>query len=345
MRSRRSKRIQNGGTTLNTTILGAGSFGTAMAVHLAALGHNVKMWTIDCRQAETINNSHRNNFCFLDTELPDKITATTDLREALGFSERYIMAIPTQFEREVCGKIAALSPASGHMLNLAKGIEISTGSLLHKVHEELCPQMIYSALSGPSHAEEVLIDLPTTVALASQDEEEAKSWQELLNGGNFRVYTSTDVAGLEVGGATKNIYAIAAGISKALQLGDNALAALVSRGLAEIMRFGAKLGASPLTLSGLAGVGDLMVTCYSMHSRNFRLGLAVGSGISMDEAITELGQVAEGAYTVRAVVENSKKFAVEMPLADAVYRVLYKNEDPEALLKELFARPVKSEMR
>ncbi len=345
MRSRRSKRILNGGTTLNTTILGAGSFGTAMAVHLATLGHNVKMWTIDGQQAETINNSHRNNFCFLNTELPEKITATTDLREALGFSDRYIMAIPTQFEREVCGKIAALSPAPGHMLNLAKGIEISTGNLLHKVHEELCPQMIYSALSGPSHAEEVLIDRPTTVALASRDEEEAKSWQELLNGGNFRVYTSTDVVGLEVGGATKNIYAIAAGISKALQLGDNALAALASRGLAEIMRFGAKLGASPLTLSGLAGVGDLMVTCYSMHSRNFRLGLAVGSGISMDEAVAELGQVAEGAYTVRAVVENSKKFAVEMPLADAVYRVLYKDENPQELLKELFARPVKSEMR
>ena len=338
-------RILNGGTTLNITILGAGSFGTAMAVHLASLGHNVKMWTIDGKQAETINGSHRNNFCFFDTALPVNIAATTGLRESLDFSDRYIMAIPTQFEREVCGKIAALAPAPGHMLNLAKGIEISTGNLLHKVHGELCPQMVYSALSGPSHAEEVLIDCPTTVALASGDEEEAKSWQKLLNGGNFRVYTSTDGIGLEVGGATKNIYAIAAGISKALKLGDNALAALASRGLAEIMRFGAKLGASPLTLSGLAGVGALMVTCYSMHSRNFRLGLAVGSGMSMEEAVAELGQVAEGAYTVRAVIENSKKFNVEMPLADAVYRVLYKNEDPKALLKELFARPVKSEMR
>lgn len=330
---------------MKITILGAGSFGTAMAVHLASLGNEILMWTIDGPQAEAINDSGRNNFCFTDTELPKTVKATTDLKEALAFSDRYIMAIPTQFIREVCKKAASAAPAGAHILNLSKGIEIATGSLLHKIYEEECPQLVYSALSGPSHAEEVLIECPTTVALASKDEEEAKSWQAILNGGNFRVYTGTDVVGLEVGGATKNIYAVAAGISKALDLGDNALAALAARGLAEMMRFGATMGASPLTLSGLAGVGDLMVTCYSLHSRNFRLGLAVGSGMSFDEAVQSLGQVAEGAYTVRAVIENSKKFGVEMPLAEAVYRVLYKGEKPKELLKELFARPVKTEMR
>lgn len=330
---------------MKITILGAGSFGTAMAVHLANLGNEVLMWTIDQKQADVINSEHHNNFCFSETKLPETIKCTTDMKEAADFSDRFIMAIPTQFIREVCKKLAPAAKSGSHILNLSKGIEISTGSLLHKIYEEECPQITYSALSGPSHAEEVLIECPTTVALASKDEEEAKSWQAILNGGNFRVYTGTDVVGLEVGGSTKNIYAVAAGICKALEYGDNALAALASRGLAEMMRFGAKMGASPMTLSGLAGVGDLMVTCYSMHSRNFRLGLLIGHGKSLDEAVANLGQVAEGAYTVRAVIENSKKYGVEMPLAEAVYRVLYKGEDPRKLVKELFARPVKSEMR
>lgn len=330
---------------MNITMLGAGSFGTAMAKHLADMQHKVLMWTIDKEQSESINSCGRNTFCFQDTILPDSIKCTLDLKEALAFSDRVIMAIPTQFERDVCEKITAAGATGGHMLNLAKGIEISTGFLLHKVHEELCPQFIYSALSGPSHAEEVLIGCPTAVALASYHKGEAEGWQKILTGNNFRVYTSDDVVGLEVGGATKNIYAVAAGISKAMNLGDNALAAIACRGLAEIMRFGNKMGASPLTLSGLAGVGDLMVTCYSMHSRNFRLGLAIGSGKTLEEAAEELGQVAEGAYTVRAIIENSKKFEVEMPLAEGVYRILYDGESPAKILNELFARPLKAEMR
>ena len=328
---------------MNITMLGAGSFGTGMSKHLADLGHNILMWTIDKEQSESINKSGRNTFCFQDTILPRTIKCTMDMDEALNFSDRVIMAIPTQFEREVCQKVAATCKKNLHMLNLAKGIEISTGYLLHKVHEEESPENIYSALSGPSHAEEVLIGCPTAVALASFHEGEAESWQKILTGNNFRVYTSDDVIGLEVGGATKNIYAVAAGISKAMKLGDNALAAIACRGLAEIMRFGKKLGAKPMTLSGLAGVGDLMVTCYSMHSRNFRLGLAVGSGKTFDEAAEELGQVAEGAYTVRAVIENSKKFDVEMPLAEGVYRILYKGESPESIMRELFSRPLKAE--
>ena len=330
---------------MNITIIGAGSFGTAMSVHLASLGNEILMWTIDESQAKAIEERRRNNFCFRDTTLPSAVHCTTDLAAALEFSDRFIMAVPTQVVREVCLKVASFGEREGHLLNLAKGIEISTGSLLHKIYAECCPFLEYSALSGPSHAEEVLAGRPTTVAVASAFEDEAKSWQEIVSGNNFRAYTGTDVVGLEVGGATKNIYAIAAGIAKALDLGDNALAALASRGLAEITRFGVKLGASPMTLSGLAGVGDLIVTCYSMFSRNFRLGLAVGSGMSLDEAAESLGQVAEGAYTVRAIVENSKQFGVEMPIAEAVYRVLYKGENPRELVDELFARPLKPETR
>lgn len=330
---------------MNISILGAGSFGTAMAVHLASLGSEVLMWTVDEGQARVIEETRRNNFCFSDTELPPSVRCTTDMERTLDFSDRYIVAIPTQFVRSVCARAASLRKGEGHILNLSKGIEIATGDLLHKVYAESCPSLAYSVLSGPSHAEEVLAGRPTTVALASSREEEAKSWQAIISGNNFRVYTGTDVIGLEVGGAVKNIYAIAAGVAKALDLGDNAMAALASRGLAEIMRLGVKLGASPLTLSGLAGVGDLIVTCYSMFSRNFRLGLAIGGGMTLEEAADSLGQVAEGAYTVRAVVENGRKFGVEMPIAEAVYRVLYKGERPQELLKELFARPLKAEMR
>lgn len=329
---------------MNISVLGAGSFGTAIATHLASTGNSVLMWSIDEEQAKSINNHGINNFCFCDVKLNEKIKCTTSISEILSFSDKYIMAIPTQFVREVYLKIAREKVPKGHILNLAKGIEISTGSLLHKVQQETCPNLLYSVLSGPSHAEEVLLGCPTAVVVASEFENESLFWQSLLTKNKFRAYSSSDVAGVEIGGATKNIYAIAAGISKAMKLGDNALAAIATRGLAEIMRLGQKMGASPLTLSGLAGVGDLMVTCYSMHSRNFRLGLTVGSGKDLDSAIKELGQVAEGAYTVKAIIDNSKLFNVEMPLANGVYRILYENASPEEILNELFTRPLKPEL-
>ena len=329
---------------MDITVLGAGSFGTAMSSHLARLGNSVLMWTIDAEQSDAINYTRHNNFCFQETELDEKIRCTVDIREALDFSDYLIMAIPTQFEREVCEKIAEAKRDPAHMLNLAKGIEISTGCLLHEIHIEIIPDYKYSVLSGPSFAAEVLAGKPTVVSIASNVEGEAENWQRIISGNNFRIYTSADIVGLEVGGSTKNIYAVAAGICKAMDLGNNAQAALTCRGLAEIMRFGQKMGASPLTLSGLAGVGDLVLTCNSTLSRNFRLGLAVGAGKSLDEAAAELGQVAEGAFTARAVVENSKKFAVDMPLADGVYRILYEGQSPDKILEELFARPLKAEI-
>lgn len=331
---------------MKISILGAGSFGTAMASHLANLENEILLWTLDKNQAKSINDSGYNPFCFQEYKLSGRIRATISLEEALVFSERVIVAIPTQAVRDVLTKVTGAGKREGHFLNLSKGIEMSSGYLLHKVYEETCPGFTYSALSGPSHAEEVISGLPTAVSLASFADSEAENWQTIINGNNFRIYTADDVTGLEVGGAAKNIYAIAAGITKAMNLGDNALAGLVCRSLAEIMRLGQEMGASPLTLSGLAGVGDLMVTCYSAHSRNFRLGMAIGSGKSFDEAVASLNhQVAEGAYTVRAIMENSKKFEVELPLAESVYRVLYKGDSPKEILRELMARPQKAEMR
>lgn len=329
---------------MKISILGAGSFGTAMANHLASLGNDVLMWSIDENQTASINGTGYNTFCFQDIKLPDRVRATLSLEEALDFSRRVIMAIPTQAVREVLAKISASGRSGGHFLNLAKGIEMRSGNLLHKLYEESGLEFTYSTLSGPSHAEEVIANCPTAVALASLAEGEAEKWQEIVAGGNLRIYTSDDVVGLEVGGSAKNIYAVAAGISKAMKLGDNAMAAIVCRGLAEIMRLGREMGASPLTLSGLAGVGDLMVTCYSMHSRNFRLGLAIGGGQSFDDAVVSLGQVAEGAYTVRAIVENSKKFNIELPIAESVYKILYKEVSPQTIVQELLSRPLKAEM-
>lgn len=329
---------------MKISILGAGSFGTAMANHLANLGNDILMWSIEKDQADSINSTGHNTFCFQDVKLPDKVKATLSLEDTLDFSDRVIIAIPTQAIRDVLAKVAATGRSGGHFLNLAKGIEVRSGNLLHKVYDEMCQGFTYSALSGPSHAEEVIADCPTAVALASRTPGEAEKWQKIIAGNNLRIYTSNDVVGLEVGGSAKNIYAVAAGIAKAMKLGDNAMAAIVCRGLAEIMRLGSEMGASPLTLSGLAGIGDLVVTCYSMHSRNFRLGLAVGNGQSFDDAVASLGQVAEGAYTVRAIVENSKKFKIELPIAESVYRVLYKEESPQMIVKELLARPLKPEI-
>lgn len=328
---------------MKISILGAGSFGTAMANHLAKLGNDILIWTIDGHQADSINDTGYNPLRFKDVKLSDKIHATLSLEETLVFSEHVIAAIPTQAVREVLEKVAAAGKGGRHLLNLAKGIEIRSGKLLHQIYQEACPECTYSTLSGPSHAEEIIEELPTAVALASFAKGEAEKWQQIITGNSFRIYTSDDVVGLEVGGATKNIYAIAAGIAKAMGLGDNATAALVCRGLAEIMRLGGKMGASPMTLSGLAGVGDLLVTCYSMHSRNFRLGFAIGAGKNFDEAVDSLGEVAEGAYTVRAVIENSKDFNVELPIAEGVYRILYQGESPQEIVRELLLRPLKSE--
>lgn len=328
---------------MKITILGAGSFGTAMACHLAGMDYEILLWTNDAEQCESINTKHRNSFCFQDTELSKNISCTLDLKSALDFSDHVIMAIPTQAVRSVLEQVAKVKTGFC-MLNLAKGVEISTGKLIHEINAEICPKNIYSVLSGPSHAEELLIGCPTTVAVASYADAEAEKWQELLSGGKFRIYTSNDVIGLEVGGAIKNIYAIASGIISAQKLGDNARAALACRGLAEMMRFGQKLGAKPITLAGLAGVGDLMVTCCSELSRNFRLGVKIGEGKDFETAVKEIGQVAEGAYTVRAIVENSKKFGVEMPLAEGVYKILYEGLLPEKLIEQYFARPLKKEL-
>jgi len=326
------------------TVFGAGSWGTAVADRGARRGHDVILWCRQEDQARAINTTGRNPRYLTGASLSPSLNATSDLHEAAGHSERWILAVPTQALREVLNRLAATAPRFLSVCNAAKGIEIVSRKLIHEIVAEILPGARYSVLSGPSHAEEVVVGQPTAVVVASSDSREAALWQNLLNGGTFRVYTGTDVVGVEVGGAVKNVMAVAAGVARAMGLGDNAVAALVSRGLAETMRLGARLGARPLTLAGLAGVGDLMVTCYSHHSRNFRLGLALGEGLSLQEALERIGQVAEGATTVTAVVALSRELNGELPLAEAVHRVLYESVPPARVLEALFLRDPKPEL-
>lgn len=326
------------------TVFGAGSWGTALANHLQDAGHEVTLWCRRASQARAINMAGRNPDYLADVDLARDLTATSNLEEAAGLGERFVMAVPTQGVRSFLLDARTVLPCACLLCNVAKGIEISTGYRISQIVSELLPEAKYTVLSGPSHAEEVARMKPTAVVAASLWPEEAQKWQKIFTARYFRVYTSDDVTGVETGGAIKNVIAVAAGISAAMGLGDNATAALVSRGLAEVMRFGAKTGANPLTLAGLAGVGDLMVTCYSDLSRNYRLGKAVGSGIGPEKARKGLGQVAEGYYTAAALVRQARDLGVELPITEAVYRILYQDVSPSQALEELFSRELKPEV-
>lgn len=331
---------------MKLTVLGAGSFGSAIANHAAGMGHDVLLWCRRAEQAEAINKTRENPDYHRGIKLHPSLSAGKDLEECLAFSNRLILAIPAQFQRGILENIAQ-SPANRrgfHLLNLAKGIEIGTGCFMHQIASELLPSASYSVLSGPSHAEEVARGMPTALVAASTEERRAVAWQELLNNRRLRVYTSDDVQGVEIGGAMKNVIAIAVGVARSMEFGDNSIAALVTRGLAEIMRYGAFTGANPITLAGLTGIGDLMVTCYSMYSRNLRFGLAVGRGKTPEEAAGEIGQVVEGMHTCRALVLRARMDGVELPLSEGIYRVLYEEASVADVLTELLFRDPKPEI-
>lgn len=332
---------------MTIAVLGAGSFGTAMANHLARTGQEVVLWCRTAEQARHINERRRNPRYLKEYPLVESLKAAAaaekNLAEALEGAGRVILALPTQSLRGVLERLAALPPEGRVFLSLAKGIEISTGLMPRAIFDAVLPGRSYSALSGPSHAEEVVRELPTAVIVASADPEAALGWQAVLNTPRFRVYTSGDVTGVELGGAVKNIIAIAVGIAHALSVGDNAKAALTTRGLAEIMRLGTAIGASPLTLAGLAGVGDLMATCYSPHSRNFRFGAAIGRGASPESAAAEIGQVVEGAHTVKALVAYARKAGIELPISEGVHAILYEGAVLQDVINRLLFRDPKPE--
>lgn len=327
----------------SAAILGAGSLGTALAKLLTPKLSPIILVSNEASCADGINRDHRNPKYLSEIPLASHIRATTDHREAIGHP-LVIFAVPTLAIRSEAEKLKAAGVAQNvPLLTCAKGIERNTGERMSEILLEIFPHNPIAVLTGPNHAEEIANDLVTCAVIASEDAKLAAELQQLFTLPHFRSYTSNDLAGAEIGGAVKNVYAIAAGMAHGLGLGDNAVAALVTRALAEMTRLGTALGGNPETFSGLSGVGDLIVTCFSEHSRNHRVGLALGKGQSLDQAVQSLGMVAEGVPNTLSIHDAARKVGVRTPILDAVYSVLYENKQAAAAMYELLNRDPRPE--
>ncbi|MCB1132269.1 MAG: NAD(P)-dependent glycerol-3-phosphate dehydrogenase [Verrucomicrobiae bacterium] len=324
-------------------ILGAGSLGTSLAKLLSPKAGSIVFITIDGKCAEGINKDHRNPSFLTHIGLPDHVTATTDHRKALDVP-LVIFAVPTVGVRSEAEKLKAAGlPESTVLLTCTKGIERGTGERMSQILKDVFPNNPIAILTGPNHAEEIAEGLVTCAVVASENQAVATELQELFTFPHFRTYTSDDVAGLEIGGAVKNVYAIAAGMAHGLGLGDNAVAALVTRALAEMTRLGVAMGGRAETFAGLSGVGDLIVTCFSEHSRNHRVGLAIGQGRTLGEAVDSLGMVAEGVPNSISIHETARERNVRTPIIDAVFSVLHEGKPAAVAMRELLDRDPRPE--
>lgn len=329
------------------TVVGAGSWGTALALVLADNGHEVRIWGHKREQIDEINTYHTNKKYLPEITLPENIVGYSSLEEALNQVDTLVLAVPTKAIREVLRKIIEVHKSPLTIVSVSKGIEPDTLKRVSEVIEdEMPPELLEDivVLSGPSHAEEVSLRHPTTVSVSSKNMEAAAKIQDLFMNQHFRVYTIPDLIGVEIGGALKNIIALAAGITDGLGYGDNAKAALMTRGLAEIARLGSALGANPLTFSGLTGIGDLIVTCTSVHSRNWRAGNMLGKGHSLEEVLNNMGMVVEGVRTTKAAYQLAQKAEVQMPITNALYNVLFNGKNPKDAVDSLMTRGRRSEM-
>ncbi|WP_027718748.1 NAD(P)H-dependent glycerol-3-phosphate dehydrogenase [Desulfovirgula thermocuniculi] len=328
-------------------VLGAGSWGTALAALLAGKGYRVEVWARRQELASTINAERQNRRYLPGVILPPNVRAQVDLPAVLENACAVVFAVPSHAFREVLRAALPCIPKGAMIVNVAKGIEEGSLLPLSRVfageagEEELGR---YAVLSGPSHAEEVGRGIPTAVVVASTSMTCAEAAQDLFMTAAFRVYTNPDVAGVELGGALKNIIALGTGIAEGLGFGDNTKAALMTRGLAEITRLGMALGANPLTFAGLAGVGDLIVTCTSMHSRNRRAGIEIGRGKKLEEALASVQMVVEGVRTTRAARLLAARCGVEMPITEQIYRVLFEGMPPREAVANLMTRGRRREM-
>ncbi|RZT22549.1 MULTISPECIES: NAD(P)H-dependent glycerol-3-phosphate dehydrogenase [Fictibacillus] len=325
----------------NVAVLGAGSWGTALAIVLADNGHNVRLWGRREEQVSEINEEHRNEKYLPGIELPKSIKASVKLEECIEGADIIVLVTPTKAMRDVLGQLKNILTRKVTIVHASKGIEPGTYKRISEIIEEELPSSLLEAvvvLSGPSHAEEVSLRQPTTVTVSSEKIEASEKVQDLFINQNFRVYTNPDVIGVELGGALKNIIALGAGLSDGLGYGDNAKAALITRGLAEIARLGTHMGANPLTFSGLTGIGDLIVTCTSVHSRNWRAGNMLGKGMALDDVLDNMGMVVEGVRTTQAAFELSKREQVEMPITQVLYDVLFNNKGAKQAVDELMQR-------
>jgi glycerol-3-phosphate dehydrogenase (NAD(P)+) len=328
-------------------VIGTGSWGTALSIVLADNGCKVKQWGRSKETIEEINLYHTNEKYIKNIKLPDNISGHLDLRETLEGVETIILAVPTKAMREVLAKVQEVQTAPITIVHVSKGVEPDSLLRISEIIKEAMePGNLNEivVLSGPSHAEEVALRQPTTVVAASRDLEASKRVQNLFMNSYLRVYTNTDVVGVEIGGALKNIIALAAGVGEGLGYGDNAKAALITRGLVEISRLGVKMGANPLTFSGLSGIGDLIVTCTSVHSRNWRAGNMLGKGMDLEEVLENMGMVVEGVRTTKATKQLASKYEVDMPIADALYDILFNDVDAREAVDNLMQRNKTHEM-
>ncbi len=327
----------------SVTILGTGSWATGLARVLLDNGHRVTLWGRDKAQIAHFKKTNRNSKFMPDQVLTGAVHYSLDLAAALQNIDFLVNAVPTQHVRSLFGKGLPLAD-DVVIVNAAKGLEIGSNKRISEIVAEYYPQNCYAVLSGPSHAEEVVRRLPTILVAAARDGAVAEAVQTLFMNNAMRVYAQSDVKGVELSGALKNVIAIAAGISAGLGYGDNTLAALMTRGIAEIKRLGAALGAERQTFDGLAGIGDLIVTCMSKHSRNRRCGQLLGTGYRLDDAIAEIGMAVEGVSTIRAAEALRRAERVEMPIVEQLYKVLYEGANPQRAVQLLMARDKKSEI-
>lgn len=329
------------------TVIGAGSWGTAIAFVLAENGHDCLLWARRSTQSDELNDLHTNKAYLPGASLPTNLNATSDLKEAAMHGDIVIIAVPTKGIRQVCSELNTMIVGRKLIVHVSKGIEPdSLKRISEMIAEELAPDKIQAivALSGPSHAEEVVLRHPTTVTAASVDLAAAERVQDMFMNNYFRVYSNPDIVGVEIGAALKNVIALAAGISDGLGYGDNAKAALITRGLAEISRLGMKMGANPLTFSGLTGLGDLIVTCTSVHSRNWKAGNMLGQGNSLEEVVSGMGMVIEGIRTAKAAHQLAALHEVSMPLTEALYSIVFENVPPKEAVDQLMTRMKKQEV-
>lgn len=328
---------------MRITVVGDGGWGTACACMLHGYGHDVTVWGAFEETISKIRQEGENKTFLPGVPLPAGIRWTSDPAEACAGAELFVLVTPSKFFARVCSRFAGIIPSNAKVVSLTKGFSENGAKRMSQIAVELLGLDSIAVLSGPSHAEEVARRIPTAVVAASENIDLAVEIQRVFSGPYFRVYTTSDLVGVEVGGAVKNVCAIAVGTSDGLGFGDNTRAAIITRALVEIKRFGIKLGARPETFDGLSGTGDLIVTCTSQHSRNHYVGEQLGKGRSMDEILSSMKMVAEGVWNAKAVHEISEKLNISMPISELVYKFCYEGYNVKDAVSELMMRDMKSE--
>lgn len=325
------------------SVLGAGSWGTALSLLLCKNGHEVTLWSALEDEVRMLCEKREHEFKLPGVRLPEDMKITADLEDSLQDPDVAVLAVPSPFTRSTAHRMASFVKKGQIIVNVAKGVEEHTLMTLSEIISEEIPQADVCVLSGPSHAEEVGKGLPTTCVVSAEKRETAEYLQGIFMSPVFRVYTTPDILGVELGGALKNVIALAAGTADGLGYGDNTKAALITRGIAEISRLGTKMGARAETFYGLSGIGDLVVTCASVHSRNRKAGYLMGKGYTMQEAMDEVKMVVEGVYSARAAKSLAEKYQVEMPIIEEVNKVLFEDKPAADAVRDLMLRDKKVE--